>query len=231
MSHVIDLSHPIESGRTGYPGLPAPRVEAYITHEASRAAYGGQAEFEVTRLFMVGNTGTYLDSPYHRHRGGSDVADLPLSSVAALPCIRLDARFTTDRRRIEIDLDRRTVRPEALVGAALLIRTGWDAHYGTPDYWRPGPYVPGELAERIAAARVALVGVDCSNIDDTADPERPAHTRLLAAGIPIVEHLRGLDRLPRAGSRFHAAPIAIRGAASVPVRAYAEVTDRGVAAG
>jgi kynurenine formamidase len=201
-------------------------VEPHISHAASRAAYGGRAEFEITRVFLVGNTGTYLDSPYHRHRGAPDVAGLPLAAVAALPGVRLDAALGEDGRTIGLDLDAAGADDGALAGRAVLVRTGWDARRGSPGYWAPGPFVPAGLARRLVAADVALVGVDCWNIDDPGDPTRPAHTELLGAGIPIVEHLAGLDRLPLGGFRFHAAPVAVRGAASFPVRAYAEVPRR-----
>jgi len=143
---LVDLSHAVESGVPGYPGLPAPRVEPHISHAASRAAYGGRAEFEITRVFLVGNTGTYLDSPYHRHRGAPDVAGLPLAAVAALPGVRLDAALGEDGRTIGLDLDAAGADDGALAGRAVLVRTGWDARRGSPGYWAPGPFVPAGLA-------------------------------------------------------------------------------------
>ncbi len=185
-SRFVDLSHPIESGQPGYPGLPAPRIEAYLTRAASRANYQDQAEFEISRIEMVGNTGTYLDSPYHRFEGRPDVAELPLETVTGLPGHRLDGRLGPDGRSVALDL------PSGLAGAAVLIRTGWDARWGTPAYWEPGPFVGAVAVGALIEANVALVGVDFWNVDDTGDPARPAHTRLLDAGILIVEHLRGL---------------------------------------
>lgn len=219
MTRLIDLSHPLASGQPGYPGLPVPRVEPYISHAASRPAYDGRAEFEITRLFLVGNTATYLDSPYHRHPRGPDIAALPIESVAGLPGRRLDAEPVAEGREIRLDLG----PTRGLTGHAVLVHTGWDRRYGSPGYWLPGPYLPTALIDQLVAAGVALVGVDCWNVDDPDDLERPAHTRLLAAGIPIVEHLTGLERLPSSGFRFHAAPIAVVGAASLPVRAFAEL--------
>ena len=216
-TRLVDLSHAIESGQPGYPGLPGPRVEAYLTRAASRANYQGQAEFEISRIDMVGNTGTYLDSPYHRFEGRPDIAELPLEAVAGLPGRRLDGRLGPDGRIVELDL------PPGLAGTAVLIRTGWDARWGTPAYWEPGPFVGSAAVAALIEARVALVGVDFWNVDDTGDPARPAHTRFLDAGILIVEHLRGLDQLPAAGFRFSAVPAPIRGAASLPVRAFAEL--------
>jgi arylformamidase len=215
---LVDLSHPLHNGMPAYPGLPGPRIEPLISHAASRAGYGGEAEFEITRLFLAGNTGTYLDSPYHRDPGAPDLASLPLAATTALPGLCLDARMGQDGRGIEVD-----VEPGELAGRAVLLRTGWDDRWGRPAYWRPGPYLAPVLVERLVAAGAALVGIDAWNVDDTTDPSRPAHTRLLRAGILIVEHLTGLGGLPRSGFRFTAAPLAVHGAASIPVRAYAEL--------
>jgi arylformamidase len=219
-ARLVDLSHRLRSGMPTYPGLPSPRIEPLISHAASRATYGGHAEFEITRLFLVGNTGTYLDSPYHRDAGASDLADLPLEATTALPGLCADARPSPGGRAVEID-----AVDDELRGRAVLVRTGWDARWGRAAYWRPGPYLAASLVERLAMAGAALVGIDAWNVDDPGDPERPAHTRLLRAGIPIVEHLTGLGALPRAGFRFTAAPVAIEGAASMPVRAFATLPE------
>jgi kynurenine formamidase len=215
---LVDLSHVIVSGRPGHPGLPVPRVEPWRSHAASRPDYDGQAEFEITRLFLVGNTGTSLDSPYHRYPSAPDVADLPLERLAGRPGRVVDVGSGVSGRAIDL--------PGALddlAGAALLLRTGWDARWGFETYWRDAPFVPHDLARRLVEADVAIVGIDGPNVDDTGDPARPAHTLLLRAGIPIVEHLCGLDRLPAQGFRFFAVPAPIRAAAALPVRAYAEV--------
>ena len=213
----VDLSHPIESGSPGYPGLPVPRVEPWRSHAASRPDYGGQAEFEITRLFLVGNTGTHLDSPRHRFPGAPDIADLPLERLAALPgrCLDADGRLGIDARLADGDH----------AGTAVLVRSGWDRHRGTDAYWRGAPFLARALAERLVAAGVALVGIDGPNIDDVADASRPAHTLLLGAGIPVVEHLRGLGGLPASGFRFFAVPAPVRTAAAMPVRAFA-IVDR-----
>jgi kynurenine formamidase len=219
---LVDLSHPVISGALGYPGLPVARIEPYIAHAASRPAYDGQAEFEITRVFLVGNTGTYLDSPYHRDPGRPDVAALPLSSIAGLPGRRVRSDWRGPGPRPV-----RPALPNDLVGCAVLIATGWDRRWGHPAYWRPGPFVDTRLADELVAAGVALVGVDFWNVDDIRDPSRPAHTRLLRAGIPIVEHLTGLDALPDSGFRFTAVPAPIQAAASLPVRAFAEMDEAG----
>lgn len=208
-----------------YPGLPSPRIEPLISHLASRDNYGGRAEFSITRLFLIGNTGTYLDSPWHRHVDGPDLAGLPLEAVAGLDGIRLDGHCP-DGRSVLLE-----ATADELAGKAVLIRTGWDRRWGTADYWLPGPFLADPTLDLLIGAGPALVGGDFWNIDDPADPARPAHTRLLAAGIPIVEHLRGLDLLPRSGFRFYAAPPAIREAASFPVRAFAEMGELPAARG
>ncbi|HEU0236132.1 MAG TPA: cyclase family protein [Candidatus Limnocylindrales bacterium] len=215
----IDLSRPIENGIPMTPGLPAPRIEPFLSHAASRTRYGGLAEFEISRLFLVGNTGTSIDSPYHRDPGEPDVSDLPLDSLVGLPGLCLDGRV--DRSRgVAVDLT--DVDPAE---RAILVRTGWDVRFGTEPYWRRGPYLPDGLVDRLIDGGAALVGVDFANVDDVDDLSRPAHTRLLRAGILVVEHLVGLDRLPRTGFRFFAPVLAVRGAAALPVRAFAEVEE------
>jgi kynurenine formamidase len=217
---LVELSHPIVSGAPGYPGLPVPRVEPWLAHDASRSLYADQAEFEITRIFLVGNTGTYLDSPYHRHRHLPDIAGLQLERLANLPAIRLTVR--DGARAVDAML------PPDVAGAAVLIHTGWDRRWGRDAYWAPGPFVATALVDRLLEAGVGLVGIDAWNIDDPADPARPVHTSLLGAGIPIVEHLTGLDGVPARGARFFAVPAPIVGAASMPVRAFAELPRRRV---
>jgi len=213
-----DLSHPIVSGAPGYPGLPVARIEPYLSHDASRPLYADQAEFEITRLFLVGNTGTFLDSPYHRHRDAPDTAALPLRAIAGLRICRLPALLPPGGRAIDRELPR-WVRH----GDAVLLQTDWDARWGTPAYWEPGPFVSDLLLDRLLTAGVGLVGIDAWNVDDTADPARPVHTRLLAAGVPIVEHLTGLGAVPTRGARLFAVPPPVVGAASMPIRAFAEL--------
>lgn len=214
---LIDLSHPIETGMVAYPGLPSPRIEPLVSHSASRSSYAGQAEFTITRVSMVGNTGTYIDSPWHRHRGRADIAGMPIETVAGIDGICLDG-VPTGTRAISL-----RAGPDDVHARAVLIRTGWDRYWGTRGYWRPGPYLGATVIDLLLSAGASLVGVDFWNVDDAQDPERPAHTRLLAAGIPIVEHLRGLDQLPRTGFLFSAAPPAVHGAGSFPVRAFAHL--------
>lgn len=216
-AELVDLAHPIHDGMAAYPGLPAARVRPVVTHAASRARYAGQAEFCLTEVAFASNTGTYLDSPWHRHPDGPDVGALPLEALAALPGVVLDGVGDASGA-LDVDL-----RDEgSLTGHAVLVRTGWDAHWGADRYWR-GPHLSRDAVEQLAAAGPALVGVDFANVDDTADPVRPAHTILLGAGVLVVEHLARLDRLPHRGFVLHCVPLAVRGAASMPVRPYAEV--------
>ncbi|HEX2032445.1 MAG TPA: cyclase family protein [Actinomycetota bacterium] len=212
----VDLSFAIEDGMPVFPGvLPEPRIGAYLDHDASRPRYEGKAEFHLTKVEMSGNTGTYVDSPFHRHRDREDLAGLALERIAGVPGLVLDAPYGGP---VTVD-----VPPDRLRGRAVLFRSGWDRRWGTEGYWEPDPYLAAETLDALVGAPAAVVGVDWTNVDDTTDPSRPAHTRLLAAGIPIVEHLRGLDALPDEGFRFFAVPPPIRGGASFSVRAFAEL--------
>lgn len=211
----VDLSLPIEDGGPTLPGvLPEVRVEAILDHDASRDRYGGRAEFYLGKVDMPGNAGTYVDSPFHRHRHAEDLAALPVDRLAGLPGLVVDAPDAG--APVEIDVD--DVR-----GRAVLMRTGWDRRWGTEAYWEPDPYLSPATLDALIDGGAALVGVDWGNVDDTTDPERPAHTRLLGAGIPIVERLTNLDRLPADGFRFFAVPPRIVRGASFPVRAFAEL--------
>jgi kynurenine formamidase len=159
-----------------YPGLPSPKIGVFLDHEASRAHYGGKAEFYLGRVDMVCNLGTYLDSPYHRHRDRADLSQVPLERVAGVPGVVLDAVPSSDR---SIALDCRT---SDLCGRAVLVRTGWDRRWGTDAYWEPGPYLASSFIDLLIRVGATLVGVDFWNVDDTGDPSRPAHTRLLGEG-------------------------------------------------
>ena len=217
MPRLVDLSHPIEHGMITYPGLPGPVISDFLGREASRGHYAEGTTFHIARLRMVANTGTYLDSPFHRYAQGADVGALGLERLADLEAVVLDA--TRSGRSIDADL----FAGGELQGKALLVRTGWDAHWRTPRYTEGHPFVSRAAAELLASAGPALVGIDSLNIDDTSDGVRPAHTLLLGAGIPIVEHLTRLDALPPTGARLHCVPAPFRGVGSFPVRAYAVV--------
>lgn len=219
MTSFVDLSHPIEHGMETYRPLPGPMLEDHLSREASRAHYAEGTEFHIGRITMVANTGTYLDAPFHRFDGGLDVSQLELSALVDLPAVVVRATDLGERA-IGPDLLPRDVR-----GTAVLVHTGWDRHWRTEAYFGGHPFLTRASAERLRDEGAALVGIDSLNIDDTDDGTRPAHTVLLAAGIPIVEHLRGLHAVPVDGARFSAVPAPIRGMGTFPVRAFATVPD------
>lgn len=217
MPTLIDLSHPIESGMVTYPGLPGPLVSDFLSREASREKYAGKAEFNIGRIEMVANTGTYVDAPFHRFDGATDIAQLPLERLAFIPgvLVRLQRKRALQAADIE---------PLDLRGRALLVNTGWSEHWRTERYGAADhPYVSAEAARQFVAAGVALVGIDSVNIDDMADPSRPAHTELLRAGIPIVEHLTNLDAIANRPFTFFAVPPPVRTMGTFAVRAFAAV--------
>ncbi|HEX2062818.1 MAG TPA: cyclase family protein [Acidimicrobiales bacterium] len=217
----VDLSFPIVDGMPTYPGfLPEARVGAILDHEASRDRYQGKAEFHLARVEIAGNTGTYLDVPFHRYPDGDDAATVPLDRLVGLHGVVVNARGEPAPVAIEAP-------PEDLAGRAVLVRTGWDERWGTEAYWEPDPWLSAESVDLLVDAGAALVGVDWTNVDDTTDPARPAHTRLLGAGVLIVEHLTGLGQLPTSGFRFTAVPPRIAGVGAFPVRAFAEIPDAG----
>lgn len=215
---LVELSHDIEHGMVTYPGLPGPVISDWLSREASRARYAPGTEFHMGRIEMIANTGTYLDAPFHRFADGHDIAAYPLEAVADLPGLVVRALDRTGRQ-----LEAGLFRERDLRGTAVLVYTGWDAHWRAPAYATGHPFLTAEAARYLADAGAALVGIDALNVDDGADGTRPVHTTLLAAGIPIVEHLCGLDRLPDTGFRFFAAPVRVRGLGSFPVRAFAVV--------
>ena len=212
---LIDVSHTVEHGMITYKGLPAPVICDYLSRERSRALYAEGTEFQIGKIEMVANTGTYLDSPFHRYADGKDLADLPLPSLANLDCVVIRIPPDSSRAIGRIPLDQDAVR-----GRAVLIETGWDRHWRTEAYFEGHPHLTGELAEWLADAGAALVGIDSYNIDDTDDGSRPVHTVLLGREIPIVEHLRGLHAVPERGSRFFGVPVKVRGFGTFPVRAF-----------
>ncbi|HYF12218.1 MAG TPA: cyclase family protein [Actinomycetota bacterium] len=217
MTTFVDLSHPIADGAAAYPGLPAARFFPLLEREASRERYDGKAEFLLGGFEIAGNTGTYLDSPFHRYADGMDLAAIPLTSCVGLPGVIVET--DADDRRLSVG----DLVDGELAGRAVLFRTGWNARWGTEAYWRGSPFLGAELVERLVDAGAALVGIDAGNVDDTGDSARPAHTGLLAAGIPIVENLTNLAALPAEGFVFSAAPPPFVGGAAFPVRAFAEV--------
>jgi arylformamidase len=216
---LIELSHQIHHGMVTYPGLPGPELSDYLPREASPARYGPGTEFHIGQISMVANTGTYLDSPSHAFAGVTDVAGLPLQRVADLDGVVV--RIGAERRAI----DRDALASHEVAGRAVLVHTGWDRHWATERYGTGSPFLTAAAAEWLVERQAGLVGIDSVNIDDTSGQARPVHRALLAAGIPIVEHLCGLDQLPASGFRFHAAPPQVVGIGTFPVRAYAVLAE------
>lgn len=217
-AELVDLSHVIEDGMVTYQGLPGPNICDFWTREASAANYDDGSTFQIGRIDMVANTGTYVDAPFHRFADGKDLAALQLKSLADLPGIAI-------RRPHEQGLatDVRHLGGFDVRGKAVLIHTGWDRHWRTDAYSQDHPFLTADAADWLAANGAALVGIDSYNIDDTRQRTRPVHTALLAADIPICEHLTRLERLPETEFRFSAVPPKVAGMGSFPVRAYAVV--------
>ena len=213
---LVELSHPIRHGLVTYPGLPGPEITDHLSRETSAGVYGPDTSFHIGRISMVANTGTYLDSPFHRFATGADLSGIPIERLADLEGIVVDAN---GQRGIE----RERVRVHEVRGKAVLLHSGWDRHWETPAYGVVAPFLTAGATQWLVEQGAALVGIDSLNIDDVADKLRPAHTGLLRAGIPIVEHLCGLENLPPTGFRFHAAPPRVERFGSFPVRAYAVV--------
>lgn len=221
-ARLVDLSHVVEHGMITYKGLPAPVICDFLSREQSHALYAAGTEFQIGRIDMVANTGTYVDSPFHRFADGADLADLSLGQLADVDGVVARVIGASERaisrRTLVAALDRRRVR-----GRAVLVHTGWDAHWRTDQYFEGHPFLTADAAQYLRDEGAVLVGIDSYNIDDTADGARPVHTTLLGAGIPIAEHLCGLAQLPVDGFRFSAVPVKVRGMGTFPVRAYARL--------
>jgi len=218
MARLVDLSHEIEHGMVTYRGLPAPTISDWLSRDASSARYAAGTTFQIGKIELLANTGTYIDAPFHRYEEAKDIAGYPLDAVADLEGLVVRATKRSDR-----GLDATWFRDRDVAGKAVLVHTGWDAHWRTDTYAAgEHPFVTRAAAAQLVRAGAALVGIDSLNIDDTNDGSRPVHTTLLRAGIPIAEHLTGLEQLPPAGSRFFAVPVKVRGFGTFPVRAFAK---------
>ena len=215
---LVDLSHVIEAGMTTYKGLPGPLICDYWTREASAALYEDGSTFQIGRVEMVANTGTYVDAPFHRYADGADLAALPLKSLADLPGMVVRKPYENG---LAIDVE--AFEELDVGGKAVLVHTGWSCHWRTDGYGRDHPFLTAAAAGLLAERGATLVGIDSYNIDDTRTRSRPVHSKLLAADIPICEHMRGLDQLPDTGFRFSAVPPKVAGMGTFPVRAFAVI--------
>ena len=215
MTKIIDLSHIIEDGMITYIGLPGPVISDHMRREDSKSHYSDGTTFQIGKIEMVANTGTYIDAPFHRFETGIDLSGLHMASVANLEGIVF--RINIEKRSI----DKNVFDKDDIYGKAVLIHTGWDRHWRTAAYFENHPFLTRDAAEFLKSSGAALVGIDSLNIDDTANGSRPAHSILLKAEIPIVEHMCGLEALPDKGFKFFAVPAPVKGMGSFPVRAFA----------
>jgi kynurenine formamidase len=214
---LIDLSHTVAHGLVTYKGLPAPIICDYLSREASKRHYAPGVEFQIGKIEMVANTGTYLDSPFHRYENGKDLSQLELEKLANLPAIKIAAG---QQQVIDASC---FPRDENLAGKAILVETGWSKHWNTPRYFEGHPFLTEDAAQFLADSKVALVGIDSHNIDSVEDPRRPVHSILLGQEIIIVEHMTNLAALPRKDFAFFAVPVKVKGFGTFPVRAFAIV--------
>lgn len=214
-AHLIDVSHTVEHGLVTYKGLPAPVICDFLSREASKKVYAPGTEFHIGKIEMVANTGTYVDAPFHRYAEGKDLSELPLTSLADLDGIVIRHDLRHGRA-----VDASAFDGLAIKGKAVLVHTGWSRHWKSETYFEGHPFLTKDAAECLKRAGAALVGIDSLNIDDTADLARPVHSTLLAAEIPIAEHLTMLDQLPEAGFRFFAVPVKVKAFGTFPVRAF-----------
>jgi arylformamidase len=212
----VDLSHTIVNGLITYKGFPAPVICDYLSREASTRHYAEGTTFQIGKIEMIANTGTYIDSPFHRFADGKDISELELPRLAGLDAVVI--------RVADRAVDRRHVASVDVRDKAVLVRTDWSMHWATDRYFDGHPFLTEAAAIDLRDRGAVLVGIDSLNIDDTATGARPVHTTLLGAGIPIIEHLCHLDQLPTAGFTFTAVPVKVKGMGTFPVRAFATVT-------
>ena len=214
---LIDVSHTVEDGLVTYRGLPAPIICDYLSREESRRRYAEDTQFQIGKIEMVANTGTYVDSPFHRYADGKDLSQLPLSSLADLPIVLVKCRGQRIDASFFAGLD--------VQGKAVLVETGWSRHWRTDAYFQGHPFLTEDAATLLRDQGATLVGIDSLNIDDTHDGRRPVHSTLLAADIPIVEHLTNLAALPEKACRFFAVPVKVKAFGTFPVRAFVQVEN------
>jgi kynurenine formamidase len=213
----VDLSHIVEDGMITYKGLPAPIICDWMSREQSRSRYAEGTEFHIGRIEMVANTGTYIDSPFHRYADGIDVSELPLDKLAGVECVVV--RIAEDVKAIGAE----AFRGVDVKNKALLVNTGWDRHWRTDQYFENHPHLTELAARYLVDVGALVVGIDSFNIDSTSDGTRPVHSILLRQAIPIIEHMCNLSEVPEAGATLTAAPVAVKGMGTFPVRAFATV--------
>ena len=218
MRRLIDVSHSIEHGMVTYKGLPAPVICDWMSRETSRHRYAPGTEFQIGKIEMVANTGTYVDSPFHRYENGRDLSELPLESVADLNCVVVRVKPNGGRA-----IDSVPIAPADVRGCAVLFHTGWDRHWRTEKYFEGHPHLTARAAEWLVKAGAVFVGIDSFNIDSVDTGERPVHSILLGGDIPICEHMCGLAYVPDRGGRLTAAPARVKGFGSFPVRAFVAI--------
>jgi arylformamidase len=215
---LVDLSHPIEPGMVTYPGLPTPEIHAVLDRATSASRYAPGVSFQIDLITLCGNTGTYLDSPFHRFADGADLAGLALEQLVDLPVARIDVTGWAAR-----GIPAEALEGRSLEGRAVLVHTGFDRFWRTDAYLRDNPFLARDAIDRLIDGGAVLVGIDSLNIDDVDDAARPAHSGLLGAGVPIIEHMTNLDAVPLEGARLTALPIPLRGTGTFPVRVVARL--------
>lgn len=215
MPQFVDVSHVVENGMITYKGFPAPIICDFLSREESRKRYSEGTEFQIGKIEMVANTGTYVDSPFHRYKDGKDLSQLLLTSLANLECMVVRVPVNSGRAISKAAFEGLNIR-----GKAVLVHTGWDAHWRTDQYFEGHPFLTEDAAQFLTDSEAAMVGIDSLNIDSTEGGSRPVHSILLKSDIPIVEHLCNLGALPDRGSRFFAVPVKVKDFGSFPVRAF-----------
>ncbi|MFI5181478.1 MAG: cyclase family protein [Thermoanaerobaculia bacterium] len=219
MRRLLDLSHTVTAGMVTYKGLPGPVIGDHLTREASLSLYDGGTTFQIGRIEMVANTGTYVDAPWHRWADGADLSELSLDVLAGREGICVTAPHA---HALAVGTD--LFEGLDVAGKAVLVCTSWAGFWGTARYHERSSHLTRAAAEHLVHKGAAIVGIDSHNIDDTDDKTRPVHSILLRAGIPVVEHLCSLEALPPSGFRFYAVPVKVKGMGTFPIRAFAEIT-------
>jgi len=212
---LIDVSHVIEHGMMTLKGFPTPIICDFLSREESRKNYSSGTEFHIGKIDMVANTGTYIDSPFHRYADGKDLSELPLSSIANIEGIVVSVESCNTRA-----VTAEVFKHVDIRGKAVLVHTGWDRHWRTEQYFEGHAFLTSDAAKYLVEQGAVIVGIDSYNIDDTSDGTRPVHTQLLGANIPIVEHMTGLSQVPDSGFRFFAVPVKVKALGTFPVRAF-----------